>query len=364
MKEILIAVVSALMGALAMKFMLRFMKRLTDNNSNNDNMSRNDYGLQREFDESSSCILTQIDEKQPSPIAMIYKSELDYISRCILDYPDIETGGQLFGFWTTEGIPVVMYAIGPGPNSEHHVVHFIQDSNYLEQVGEVLINKYGLQHIGEWHSHHQLGLAKPSGQDSSNMFHLVQKFSFRHFLLCIGNCTATESTLNAFSFHINSPNEYVQARWDVKNMDSPFRTIVDSEMGGQLVHPLRQDASIGNLLIWGERNATVIPNYGAEYWLNIKENNKILKDIIDYLKQQENYNVSVQMDENKIVHLFLNKEEIRKHVSFPEGFPYTAPTIETIVDNENSIITPNIDILSWNYSGDIYNTFINYFKCF
>ena len=107
-----------------------------------------------------------IDESRPSPIAMIYKSEMEYISRCILDYPNIETGGQLFGFWTTEGIPVVMYTIGPGPNSEHHVVHFIQDSDYLARVGDILINKYGLQHIGEWHSHHQLGLAKPSGQDS------------------------------------------------------------------------------------------------------------------------------------------------------------------------------------------------------
>ena len=30
---------------------------------------------------------------------LIFKSELDYISRCILDRKDIETGGQLFGNW-------------------------------------------------------------------------------------------------------------------------------------------------------------------------------------------------------------------------------------------------------------------------
>jgi hypothetical protein len=30
--------------------------------------------------------------------AVIYRSEIDFISRCILDYLDIETGGQLFGF--------------------------------------------------------------------------------------------------------------------------------------------------------------------------------------------------------------------------------------------------------------------------
>ena len=33
----------------------------------------------------------------PSNKAYIYKSEMEYISRWILDYKDIETGGQLFG---------------------------------------------------------------------------------------------------------------------------------------------------------------------------------------------------------------------------------------------------------------------------
>lgn len=39
--------------------------------------------------------------------AIIFKSEMDFISRCILDYPSIETGGQLFGFYTETGTPVV-----------------------------------------------------------------------------------------------------------------------------------------------------------------------------------------------------------------------------------------------------------------
>jgi hypothetical protein len=42
--------------------------------------------------------------------AIIYQSELDYISRCVLDYPNIETGGDLFGFWTYSGFPVIQYA--------------------------------------------------------------------------------------------------------------------------------------------------------------------------------------------------------------------------------------------------------------
>lgn len=37
---------------------------------------------------------------KPADTVLVYQSELDYLSRCILDYPHIETGGQLFGYWT------------------------------------------------------------------------------------------------------------------------------------------------------------------------------------------------------------------------------------------------------------------------
>ena len=53
--------------------------------------------------------------------AIIYSSEISFIGRCILDSPNIETGGQLFGFWTASGNPVVVYAIGPGPKANHQV---------------------------------------------------------------------------------------------------------------------------------------------------------------------------------------------------------------------------------------------------
>ena len=56
---------------------------------------------------------------QESVTAIIYQSELDYISRCIMDCPRIDTGGQLFGFYTMKGTPVVCYALGPGPNANH-----------------------------------------------------------------------------------------------------------------------------------------------------------------------------------------------------------------------------------------------------
>ena len=44
---------------------------------------------------------------KPADAVLVYQSELDYLSRCILDYPHIETGGQLFGYWNSAGVPVV-----------------------------------------------------------------------------------------------------------------------------------------------------------------------------------------------------------------------------------------------------------------
>lgn len=41
----------------------------------------------------------------PPDAVVVFQSELDYLSRFILDYPDIETGGQLFGYWTSMGEP-------------------------------------------------------------------------------------------------------------------------------------------------------------------------------------------------------------------------------------------------------------------
>lgn len=159
-------------------------------------------------------------------VAMIYRSELDYISRCILDSKTIETGGQLFGFWTSTGIPVILYAIGPGPHANHQVTFFNQDIDYLVNVGSSLLQRYGLQHIGEWHSHHQLGLAHPSSHDASNMQMVIDQKHLGKFLLCIGNCDAQASTLNAFNF-MEGERSYLQASWMVKELESPYRRLVD-----------------------------------------------------------------------------------------------------------------------------------------
>lgn len=181
--------------------------------------------------------------------AVIYQSEIDFVSRCILDCSNIETGGELFGFWSAGGIPVVLFAIGPGPNANHQVAFFNQDLEYLKKVGRYLYRKYGLLHIGEWHSHHQLGLAQPSGHDASTMATSIANNHLGRFLMALGNCTAEESVVNAFEFVEGCGTDWRHIPWEIKGVKSPFRVTIesDSEINKILVEPFTLIARHGHL---------------------------------------------------------------------------------------------------------------------
>lgn len=301
------------------------------------------------------------DESQPASVAFIYQSEMDYISRCIHDYPNIETGGQLFGFITETGAPVVCYAIGPGPAANHQAAFFNQDKTYLQNTYNELNRRYGLRYIGEWHSHHKLGLAKPSGHDASTIVHGMQRRQFRHFLLCIGNCdNYHHSTLNAFTFHINDSYHYFHAPWEIIRMESPYRPIIDRELAATLYHPRTQQACHGSNYIVNQAGGTMMttPDYHDDYWLNDKSNNLILKKIIDYLTsyQAEQAAVKPLLDKGRHVHLLVTRNNRQERIIFDNGFPREAPQIqvsEGVATNDAAV---------WQFNGDIYDSFIRYYS--
>lgn len=287
-------------------------------------------------------------ESLPSPVAIVYRSEFDYISRCILDYRNIETGGQLFGFWTSTGIPVVLYAIGPGRNANHQETFFNQDLEYLVNVGNFLLEKYGLQHIGEWHSHHQLGLAHPSGHDTSTMVHNIQNSHLRRFLLCIGNCNDRASTLNAFNFHEDHGYDYVQARWSIKECKSPFRALVDWDLRDVLIHPETVAACHGEVFEIGCQT-TLVREYEAGYWLNDPENRKNLAKIVAFMKEAGKV-PRVTLDGDRHVHIFADCMELY----FSRDFPKEPCEIKMdgVTAGDKSL---------WNFQGDVLEAFTQYF---
>ena len=108
----------------------------------------------------------------------IYESELAIMAGIAAQWTDLETGGALFGHFNHQGCPIVYLITGPGNDAVHKAAHFQQDINFFLSNNRVMEEHYGLQWIGDWHSHHQLGLDKPSGGDLKQVRSVTQKNNF------------------------------------------------------------------------------------------------------------------------------------------------------------------------------------------
>ena len=132
----------------------------------------------------------------------MFQSELDKIQRYVLAYPNIETGGDLFGLWSNSGDPVVQLLIGPGKNCRRTSVSFHQDIDYLQEVGTFLNTSFMLCHIGSWHSHHQLSLTQPSAGDRSTVCNNWPRGRQRYIMI-IANIVTSSTRTAAKSVHIH-----------------------------------------------------------------------------------------------------------------------------------------------------------------
>lgn len=117
-------------------------------------------------------------------VLYMFQQDLENMKQWVLQYPNNETGGDLFGLWSGEGDNAVIHVVlGPGQGCTHGDYHFYQDVNYLEKVGKLLTENYMLGHIGEWHSHHQLKLDRPSDGDCSTIRRNFPQGSCGFFLM-------------------------------------------------------------------------------------------------------------------------------------------------------------------------------------
>lgn len=164
----------------------------------------------------------------PSLFIRIHEGELHRLIRLVMDYPDLETGGQLFGFWLDDGTPVVQYVLGPGKNANHSFAFFNQDIAYLCHVGEVLTRKYGLQHIGEWHSHHKLGLSEPSAHDAKTIFKGLKSETRKRMLLVIATIESGKVSLSGYNFAVDCA-DYKHAEWSAIPGAGCYRSVVDAD---------------------------------------------------------------------------------------------------------------------------------------
>ena len=261
---------------------------------------------------------------------LVYESELNFLAQCILDFPESETGHDLFGFWSHSGHAIIQYVIGPGNNARRTATSFHQDEDYLMSMGDELRKSHGLQHLGNFHSHHKFKLKKPSQHDSDTVVKAMNLYHLDRFILMIGNIVNDNSTtINAYQYTRGKEQLYDNSGFVVLPGESPIRTIFDATCSSYLYKPVSDCAIIVNLqLTTLEEQVYSKPDYPLNYWLRSKKNREILNGIIYNLNQLYASVKPIQDDRTGLVYLFFGTIEGKViKVTFPEEFPTTAPVV-------------------------------------
>ncbi|MDE6004717.1 MAG: Mov34/MPN/PAD-1 family protein [Oscillospiraceae bacterium] len=286
----------------------------------------------------------------PSPRSLIYSSELDFIARCIQDFPDIETGGQLYGAWTASGAPRVIYAIGPGPRANHKSTFFNQDVDYLRIIGARL-KEYGLQHIGEWHSHHHLNLPHPSEHDAQTMQNGIAQLNLSRLLLCIGGFNKRGIVINPFNFARDS--HFVCSQWEIINTRNRLREVIDNDLADLLCSPFSSRYTFSEEYVISQDK----PISHQSGWFSVIENRQAFKQIIDYLKSQKWVNdVTAHISSGGIVTLKIITRTFIETLTFPTDFPNSPFEIERMGLIEGTCTYYSFEE-SWVLAPDIQKTF-------
>lgn len=161
----------------------------------------------------------------------IYANEYKQICAWVLENAVLETGGDLFGLWSGDHGAVIQLVLGPGQNCRRTSTSFYQDVDYLEKVGSHLTEKEGVCHIGEWHSHHTIGLKRPSGGDEGTVWRNMPGYGLGRFLLFIANIeppSRSGVSVGCFLFEFeggtNRKLPVIQANFRLLPNESPFRS--------------------------------------------------------------------------------------------------------------------------------------------
>ena len=271
-----------------------------------------------------------------------YLGEMEMVSKWILDYPDRETGGQIYGFRDDAGTPVPLYFTGPGPDADHDVACYYQDISYLHKLDNVIRRTYGLVHIGEWHSHHRLPLFCPSSGDVSTMNSGMEVNGRDKMLLCIGNYHPSDktTTLNAYLFVRGGGYEKVD--WRILNRASPLRHTLDKELEGVVLLPR---TSSSNMRIPKASSGQFV----AGYWLEKPENRKIMKEMVDGIAARTGCTPKIVKDDSGLAHIITDFGSVVDDIVFPSGFPKRPPRMSRSGEPCR---------FDWDYNGDILNTFL------
>ena len=160
---------------------------------------------------------------------VIYANEYRQICAWVLQHGFLETGGDLFGLWKDDHTAVIQLVLGPGKNCQRAYASFYQDVDYLEKAGSQLIEKEGVCHIGEWLSHHKIGLKQPSGGDRGAVWRNIPTYGLNRFVLFIANIETQDNSaasVGCFLFERGTADQsqrMTQGQFHLLPNESPLR---------------------------------------------------------------------------------------------------------------------------------------------
>jgi hypothetical protein len=171
----------------------------------------------------------------------VYESELRVIGDETLRFPRIETGGNLFGSLTHGGTPVVWLATRPGGKFSRRETSVELDHRLHRDIEAMAWRQFGIQSLGMWHSHHQIGLYEPSEGDRRRTANFAAKAERKFYVELLCNLPGAEGPVIITPFvYLDAPRlERADAEITVLPGISPLRAALEG---------VRQRGALGDAL--------------------------------------------------------------------------------------------------------------------
>ena len=128
------------------------------------------------------------------------------IEEWVKKYPNIETGGDLFGAWIDDRTAVVQFVLGPGKKVYRTTGSFYQDIDYLGDAGSYLTQQHGLCNIGQWHSHQSS--TRPSGGDENTVWGNMPNLGLNRYIVIIATITSSSRSYCGENYGSSYPSAY------------------------------------------------------------------------------------------------------------------------------------------------------------
>jgi hypothetical protein len=252
----------------------------------------------------------------------IYEHELNKMKELVSEYPDLETGGDLFGFWTHSGAPVIHYILGPGPNCQHFSTSFYQDEDFLRTNGEYLNQKHGLQHIGEWHSHHRMSLDHPSGGDEDTVRSALANYGFQRFLLCIATIDHKGNvSVKPYLFEANN-STYKLGKWNIFSEKSPFSNI-ENELPANKIQ-IKKSFQTQKMGSSAGHTDSRLPFPQA--WYTTDDGRSFLKELHSLIMTSFD-ECEMKLTKSGQLYFSVKNSKLHARLHFPNDFPKSQPSV-------------------------------------